>query len=129
MENEQQEETVVRETYKGNWDREVPKYTQIGNAVPPLMAKEIGDQIVRILFQNDFNHLGQSVKKYAYLEDLSLINKIEEIVAEKISEKTRKSKLIKLFDAVKISESVGKWLIRFVKYGAGLAVSFNVPGS
>ena len=26
----------------GNWSRDVPKYTQIGNAVPPLMAKAIG---------------------------------------------------------------------------------------
>ena len=116
---------------KGNWDREVPKYTQIGNAVPPLMAQEIGDQIVRIFLQNEFNHLGQSVRQEvaAYLEDSSLINKIEEIVDEKISEKTRKSKLIKLFEAVKVSESVGKWLIRFVKYGTGLAVSLSVPGS
>ena len=131
VENEQQEVTAAGNPSKGNWDREVPKYTQIGNAVPPLMAQEIGDQIVRIFLQNEFNHLGQSVRQEvaAYLEDSSLINKIEEIVDEKISEKTRKSKLIKLFEAVKVSESVGKWLIRFVKYGTGLAVSLSVPGS
>jgi DNA (cytosine-5)-methyltransferase 1 len=29
----------------GLWDREVPKYTQIGNAVPPLVAKDIGNRI------------------------------------------------------------------------------------
>lgn len=28
-----------------NWDREVPKYTQIGNAVPPLLGKAIGEKI------------------------------------------------------------------------------------
>jgi DNA (cytosine-5)-methyltransferase 1 len=34
---------------EGLWDREVPKYTQIGNAVPPLMAKAIGDTVSSIL--------------------------------------------------------------------------------
>ena len=32
-----------------NWDREVPKYTQIGNAVPPLLGKAIGEKIRFIL--------------------------------------------------------------------------------
>ena len=31
---------------KGIWDREVPKYTQIGNAVPPMLARAIGDTLV-----------------------------------------------------------------------------------
>jgi site-specific DNA-cytosine methylase len=32
-----------------NWDREVPKYTQIGNAVPPLLGKAIGERIRDII--------------------------------------------------------------------------------
>ena len=34
---------------EGLWDREVPKYTQIGNAVPPLLGKEIGERIRQII--------------------------------------------------------------------------------
>jgi DNA (cytosine-5)-methyltransferase 1 len=34
---------------EGNWDRDVPKYTQIGNAVPPLLGKALGVRILEIL--------------------------------------------------------------------------------
>lgn len=34
---------------KGVWDREVPKYTQIGNAVPVLLAEKIGRHLKSIL--------------------------------------------------------------------------------
>ena len=34
---------------EGIWDREVPKYTQIGNAVPPLLGKAIGTKIRELL--------------------------------------------------------------------------------
>ena len=34
---------------EGIWSRDVPKYTQIGNAVPPLLGKAIGEQIKKIL--------------------------------------------------------------------------------
>jgi len=34
---------------KGIWERDVPKYTQIGNAVPVKLAQKIGKQFVRIL--------------------------------------------------------------------------------
>jgi DNA (cytosine-5)-methyltransferase 1 len=33
----------------GIWDREVPRYTQIGNAVPVLLAKTIGEHLARLL--------------------------------------------------------------------------------
>ena len=33
----------------GIWDREVPKYTQIGNAVPPMLAEAIGKRLASIL--------------------------------------------------------------------------------
>ena len=32
-----------------DWSREVPKYTQIGNAVPPLLGKAIGERVKQIL--------------------------------------------------------------------------------
>lgn len=34
---------------KGDWSRDVPKYTQIGNAVPVKLAEEIGRHLVKIL--------------------------------------------------------------------------------
>jgi DNA (cytosine-5)-methyltransferase 1 len=34
---------------EGNWDREVPKYTQIGNAVPVRLASAVGLHLRRIL--------------------------------------------------------------------------------
>jgi DNA (cytosine-5)-methyltransferase 1 len=34
---------------KGNWSRDVPKYTQIGNAVPVLLAQKIGAHIAAVL--------------------------------------------------------------------------------
>ncbi len=34
---------------EGNFERECPKYTQIGNAVPPFMAKSIGERIISII--------------------------------------------------------------------------------
>lgn len=34
---------------EGNWNRDVPKYTQIGNAVPPLLGKAIGERIIQFL--------------------------------------------------------------------------------
>jgi DNA (cytosine-5)-methyltransferase 1 len=34
---------------KGIWDRDVPRYTQIGNAVPVLLAQKIGEHLSAIL--------------------------------------------------------------------------------
>ncbi|MDX2193532.1 MAG: DNA cytosine methyltransferase [Gemmatimonadales bacterium] len=34
---------------EGLWDREVPKYTQIGNAVPVRLAQAVGEHIAKIL--------------------------------------------------------------------------------
>ena len=36
---------------EGIWDREVPKYTQIGNAVPPFLAEAIGRKIKANILQ------------------------------------------------------------------------------
>ena len=36
---------------EGVWDREVPKYTQIGNAVPPKLAEAIGLRIAELISQ------------------------------------------------------------------------------
>jgi len=33
----------------GIWDRDVPRYTQIGNAVPVMLARKIGEHLVSIL--------------------------------------------------------------------------------
>jgi DNA (cytosine-5)-methyltransferase 1 len=33
----------------GIWDRDVPRYTQIGNAVPVMLARKIGEHLARIL--------------------------------------------------------------------------------
>lgn len=33
----------------GNWTRDVPKYTQIGNAVPVALAKAVGEHLIEIL--------------------------------------------------------------------------------
>jgi DNA (cytosine-5)-methyltransferase 1 len=34
---------------KGIWSRDVPKYTQIGNAVPVMLAQKIGEHLAKIL--------------------------------------------------------------------------------
>jgi DNA (cytosine-5)-methyltransferase 1 len=34
---------------KGDWSRDVPRYTQIGNAVPVLLAKALGIHFIRLL--------------------------------------------------------------------------------
>lgn len=34
---------------KGDWSREVPRYTQIGNAVPVMLAKKVGDHLAALL--------------------------------------------------------------------------------
>ena len=41
--------TSLGKPSEGDFDRECPKYTQIGNAVPPFMAKSIGERIKSIL--------------------------------------------------------------------------------
>ena len=34
---------------QGIWERDVPRYTQVGNAVPVMLAKAVGDHIMKIL--------------------------------------------------------------------------------
>jgi DNA (cytosine-5)-methyltransferase 1 len=38
---------------KGIWERDVPKYTQIGNAVPVLLAEKVGEHLARRLIKRD----------------------------------------------------------------------------
>ena len=42
---------------EGLWDREVPKYTQIGNAVPPLLAMAVGERVGELLSAREPIHL------------------------------------------------------------------------
>ena len=37
---------------EGRWERDVPKYTQIGNAVPPLLAEAIGMRVRELLLDD-----------------------------------------------------------------------------
>lgn len=37
----------------GDWTREVPKYTQIGNAVPVMLGKAVGEHILKVLGEAD----------------------------------------------------------------------------
>jgi DNA (cytosine-5)-methyltransferase 1 len=34
---------------KGIWDRELPKYTQIGNAVPVALARQLGEHFLQLI--------------------------------------------------------------------------------
>ena len=43
---------------KGDWSRDVPKYTQIGNAVPVLLANELGKHFVKLLKSNELKAAG-----------------------------------------------------------------------
>ena len=43
---------------KGDWSRDVPKYTQIGNAVPVLLANELGKHFIRLLKSNELKATG-----------------------------------------------------------------------
>ena len=55
---------------EGNWTRDVPKYTQIGNAVSPLLAKAIGERVINILQgYNGFENFSHKNKKDMTLFD------------------------------------------------------------
>ena len=55
---------------EGNWNRDVPKYTQIGNAVSPLLAKAIGEHVIKILEgYNKFENFSHNSKKNRSLFD------------------------------------------------------------
>jgi DNA (cytosine-5)-methyltransferase 1 len=34
---------------EGNFDRELPKYTQIGNAVPVFLSEKVGQHFIEVL--------------------------------------------------------------------------------
>ena len=62
----------------GNWTRDVPKYTQIGNAVPPLLGKGIGERVKHIISeipQKDGN--GPRNEQDKFFESLSEENRIK----------------------------------------------------
>lgn len=114
---------------KGNWDREVPKYTQIGNAVPPLLGKAIGDQINSFLIANAYEQMDKSMK--TEIADLfkndEFVRGIKHLAAEQFSESNKKSKFIKTFEAMKTSEAVAKWVKWIVKRGfAGAVLSIPI---
>ena len=59
----------------GNWTRDVPKYTQIGNAVPPLLGKAIGERVKEIISEIDGDD--SSTDQNMVLESLSEENRIK----------------------------------------------------
>jgi DNA (cytosine-5)-methyltransferase 1 len=59
----------------GNWTRDVPKYTQIGNAVPPLLGKGIGERVREIIQNNS----PQKQKKPASINLKSLTEEQREL--------------------------------------------------
>ena len=59
----------------GNWTRDVPKYTQIGNAVPPLLGKAIGERVKEIISEIDGDDSRNN--QNMFLESLSEENRIK----------------------------------------------------
>jgi len=55
----------------GNWSRDVPKYTQIGNAVPPLLGKAIGERVKEIIKGSSIEKNNITVGQPNFFESLS----------------------------------------------------------
>jgi hypothetical protein len=55
----------------GNWSRDVPKYTQIGNAVPPLLGKAIGERVKEIIKGSSIEKNKITVGQPNFFESLS----------------------------------------------------------
>ena len=72
---------------KGIWDREVPKYTQIGNAVPPLLGKAIGDHLIEILqYGNGDSSSAKKIGGHDFWERLNSeqLNRLNQLTEQKL---------------------------------------------